>query len=172
MNVKLSFSSYMITEEEVIKALNSLIYSAVKRVNTDLDGLFLIDKFLDSIKWQGHEIERGRRYGLQCVLIQAISRRFMHVATLFGLDVDGEENYEQAIKSIASYGKIYNPELSGWAWLHYRFVRVDLCISAPEFSEAHCINERTLRRYQTHAISRLTDLLIEQESQARLIAGI
>ena len=162
----------MINEEEVIKSLNSLIYSAVKRFNTALDGLFLIDKFLNSIKWEGQEIERGRRYGLQCVLIQVISRRFTDVAVLFGLEIDDEETYEQAIKSIAGYGKLYNPELIGWAWLYYRFVRVDLCISAVDFSEACCINERTLRRYQTHAISRLTDLLIEQESQARLIEGI
>lgn len=156
----------MITEESVMKALNNIIYLAGKRIHSDLDNLMLVDNFLDGIKWQQNF--RSRRYGLEHVLIQSISGHFTYVAARLGLDVDSDENYEQAIQSISVYGKIDNPELIGWAWLYYRFARFELCISIQVFSAACCITERTLRRYQTHALSRLTGLLIEQESQARL----
>lgn len=170
MKVNVFSSSQMINEGSVMKALNSLTYLASKRTDSDLYGLILIDKFLKSIKWKTNT--RSRRYGLEHVLIQSISRRFIYVATLLGLEVDREENYEQAIQSIAVYGKTNNPELIGWAWLYYRFVRLELCISAPVFSAACRITDRTLRRYQTHAVSRLTVLLIERESQARLMMGM
>ncbi len=60
-----------------------------------------------------------------------------------------------------------NVELLCWSWLYHRYVRVDLAVNPTAFAGWIGVDERTLRRYTTHGIRRLTERLLRRERTLR-----
>jgi tetratricopeptide (TPR) repeat protein len=56
----------------------------------------------------------------------------------------------------------------GWGVLYFRFVRSELGLNLETLASAIHADPRTLRRYQHHAIQRLTEQLIQDEWAARI----
>ena len=155
-----------ISAASVSAALNTLVYTSAQSSGTDLYALALVDEFLDDTSFPPNL--HDRRYALSCLLVRLITERFEHLAHIFQLALPPEdEPYHEALISIRSHSQRQNPELIGFSWLYYHYVRAELNISMTVFSEACYINKRTLRRYQWHVIRRLTYLLIEREWETR-----
>lgn len=149
------------------EALELLLYSASKREANQLESLTLVDKYLTSPDLP--DSPQARKFALQEVLVTAITDEFIRQRTANGsLPPSIADDVKAVRAAIAADAKTGNPELIGWSWLYYHFVRVDLNISYTQYSEASWLEERTIRRYQRHAIWRLTTLLLEHERAANL----
>jgi hypothetical protein len=104
---------------------------------------------------------------LEKIVLDLILDRFHFLCSVFQLDPPpANEPYQQALATIRSFTQPACPERIGWCWLYYRYVRSELALSSELFSELCNLDPRTLRRYQAHAIWRLTTLLTEAELQA------
>ena len=159
-----------ISTSSVTAALNSLIYTLVQYDDADLYGLTLVDEFLEDATFPLTLYDR--RYALCCILAQLITERLTFLGHLFELELPPEDElYREALVSVRAYAQAQNPELTGFCWLYYRYVRAELNISMTVFSNACFITTRTLRRYQSYAIQRLTDILIKQEWKTRRLRG-
>lgn len=153
-----------ISPELVRDALSNLVYSATQRPPSPLIYLILVDEVITD--WPCSP--QIREFILATLLVDLITNRFAahwHCFNLPTLEVWATQS--DALIAISTQAKTESVELMGWCWLYAHFVRVELAISPQLFSEAAGIDLRTLRRYQHHAITRLTLCLLEHEHAAR-----
>jgi hypothetical protein len=126
----------------------------------------LVDVLIAS--WDWPNATYIRTYALHSLLTSMIQKEFFRHRRAYDLPVCEDETSIQKIRnSVAQDARTCNPELIGWGWLYYRFVRVEFNFSVLEFCQLAHIDERTLRRYQAHAIHRLTLYLIKKELAAQ-----
>lgn len=158
--------TFCISHDGVRQALDSLIYTAADGPVSPLVHLQLVSDLLDtpSMPRSSH----GRQFALHSLLSQAISTAQARCQQALHLPHEVEIGcQQQALSAIARDAKTGHVELMGWNWLYYRYLRPELHITPERFGAAAGIDVRTLRRYQRHAILRLTLRLIEWEQQAR-----
>ena len=166
MNQHLALSSSVITPKSVQQALKSLVYTTVTQYNSNLCTLALVEKFLQSLRLQSSLSSRS--YALGCILTNIITEQTMRLLTVLEGNANiAQETYCQATLTIQYSAQTVNPELIGWCWVYYRYVRPELHISVNSFSELCTITQRTLSRYHSSTINRLTTLLIERELQVK-----
>jgi hypothetical protein len=156
-----------ISEEHVQAALETLVYTSSPRsIPAALQHLILVDEFL--INPEFPPSARSREFAFQHILIKMIHSELSRHRLALGLSEPLEnESLETTIAAISQDAQNGSKELIGWDLLYYRYVRVDLDIDSGLISDLTYIDERTLRRYRTHAIRRLTERLVKAEWEAR-----
>jgi len=155
-------SQAAISSQTVRDALQSLVFLTVPARPSPLLHLCLVETYLQQNRFP--ITLESRRFALQKILLDLIVDRFTTLCAVFRLDPPTPNApYDEAIRAIRRYAQPANPELTGWCWLYYRFVRVELAIPPEQFSELCCVDARSLRRYLGHVIQRLTGLLMEAE---------
>lgn len=151
-----------ITVAAVTQTLNNLIYTASPPKDTALLDLHLVDTLLCDARLS--PTPDHRRFALEKIITDLLITHFHDLNALFQLPLPAaNEPYSDALASIARYGETGNPNLMGWCWLYYRYIRSELAITPDQFSRLCPITTRTLRRYQELALRRLTRLLMEAE---------
>lgn len=83
-----------------------------------------------------------------------------------GYDLNRRDNKQDAIIHIQTIACKGNTELVSWSWLYYHYVHIDINIKRRDFCIACAIGDRTLGRYQSMAINRLTERLYWHEAEA------
>jgi tetratricopeptide (TPR) repeat protein len=155
-----------ISTENVRAALDRLVYSVSYTDTNALDDLLIVTDAVSRPDFPPSS--RGREYALNSLLTSAIFSHFKQIRHLYNRQVEPiDATIEQVIKQIALDAQEGSPELMGWGWFYYHYVRADLDFSQQVFSQLTHLDERTLRRYQQHTLRRLTDYLIEREQTAR-----
>lgn len=156
-----------ISQEAVLNALERLLYVATQRAAPEsLYSLRMIDEFLATA--QLPQAEQPREYSLQHLLIEMICERYFDICAVLGLRNRERQADLDSVKAlIEEESQQENPELIGWSWLYYLYVRVDLNISPEGYSDLAHVDTRTLRRYKAHGIRRLTEHLIQKEWEAQ-----
>lgn len=153
-----------ISQENVRAALERLVYTSSEKGDHPLLFLLLIDQFLTNPNLP--PLQDAREFALRHILTTLITEEFLNLRAV------GEEMPNMLDtpldEVLAAEVQTQSPELIGWGWLYYRYIRVDLDVSPESFSRVSHVDERTLRRYQQHAIKRLTDRLTYMEWQARI----
>jgi tetratricopeptide (TPR) repeat protein len=155
-----------ISVENVRAALDILLYSTVNKSSSALERLFLVNVYLMNPDLPS--TPTAHEYALKQILISTIKDNFIRHCQVHNISIPQDDaTVDVASSAIAACARQSSPELMGWCWLYYRYVRIDLDIRFVNFCEAAHIDDRTLRRYQQHATKRLTEQLIETETQAR-----
>jgi hypothetical protein len=85
-------------------------------------------------------------------------RRFMEIPY-----ENGEHSISEVSDAIVEDGKTRNAHLIGWSWLYYGYIHKELCITQQKFGELLSLDDRTIRRYESKTIERLTELIIDKE---------
>lgn len=156
----------IINSEEVKIALERLVKFDQKKPPSTLLNLKLVDELMNDPHMPCST--QLREFVFATFLTDVIQGEFNEVRRVLNRGyLLGQADRDSALNSICEDAQMGSIELLGWEWLYYRFVRVDLNIGHREFARQACIDERTLQRYQTQAIFRLTMRLIEMERQAR-----
>ncbi len=156
----------VISHQAVRAVLETLLYSASEYGKHPLEDLFLVDFAIAGPDWP--ESPYVRRYALHEILITAITDELANHRRVFNMRPPPDEGcITEAFAAIQTDARTGNPELIGWSWLYYRFVRVELALLPKDYCKAAGFDERTLRRYQNHAILRLTRRLMAEERRAR-----
>ena len=155
-----------ISQENVRKALESLVYTSVPRSTTALEELLLVKLILSDPDLPAVNLEKefAVHHLLTSIIMETLEqqRRNLDLPAL-----QFPEPIHRAEEVLAASARQQNPELIGWSILHYRYVCVDLNLSLDAISQIMQMDERTLRRYQSHAIRRLTEKLAAAEWEAR-----
>ena len=156
-----------ISQKSVRQALDILVYSSSKP-DTPLLFLLLVDEFL--LNPALPTMANSREYALAHILGYAITLEFTRQRQIFDIAIpELNDSRESTLTLIKEDAKVASPEIVGWSWLYHHFVRVDLSVSPQEFCDIAHIDERTLRRYQSHSSKRLTDLLVDAEWKTRTL---
>jgi hypothetical protein len=158
-------TTVLINQQAVREALDNLVYTTRPIRPSPLIQLLLVQNLLSDSRLAGLEVQH---FALSRLLTGCIRDPFIRQRR--ALELDNPDRYstrQEALAAIAADAQMASPELLGWGWLYYRYVRVDLLITHDLFSQSAHIDRRTLRRYQQHGVKRLTLYLIEQEVQAR-----
>jgi tetratricopeptide (TPR) repeat protein len=157
-----------ISTENIRAALDRLVYSATHSDENALEHLLIIDSIVSHPDFPPSS--RGREFALNSLLISIITSQLEHHRHLHDRALEpvgaGEQEVLMEITKDAQTG---SPELLGWGWFYYHYVRSDLNISQLAFSQLTHLDERTLRRYQQHTLRQLADAFIEQEHAARSV---
>ena len=165
-DTSLKFNIACITYETVKTALDALVYTSQKRSPSLLEDLLLVSIVLMSWKWP--RAIYIRTYALHYLLTSFIEQEYFRHRRIHGCS---KVKYDIPINRIRACitqdARTRNKELISWGWLYYYFVRVEYGLSALDFCQLTCIDERTLRRYQAHAIHRLTFYLLKKELTAQ-----
>jgi len=166
MTADLYFSVSVISIGAVNAVLDGLGYTTGQVEASDLYSLKVVDEFLQDPTFP--RTLHDRHYAISVILTTHITQQLHHLASMFELALPkDDESFHKAIFTIEEYARTQNPELIGWCWLYYRYVRTELHMQAKVFSELCSISERTLRRYQLYAVKRLTETLIYSEWELR-----
>ncbi len=155
-----------ISQESVRKALESLLYTSVPRPTTALEELLLVKLILSDPDLP--PVNLRKEFAVQHLLTSMIREAVeQHRRNLDLPPQQFPEPKDVAEAALAAAGREQNPELIGWSILYYRYVCVGLNLSLDAISQTMQMDERTLRRYQSHAIRRLTEKLTAVEWEAR-----
>jgi hypothetical protein len=166
MSTDYLFSFSAVSCKAVSTVLDRLGYSTAPSEASDLYSLMLVDEFLQDPTFP--RTLQDRQYAIATILITYISERLCRLASYFDLTPPlANETYREAMVTIERYASTHNPELIGWCWLYYHYVRTELDIQAKLFSSVCFLSQRTLQRYHRYAIKRLTEMLIQAEWQLR-----
>lgn len=155
-----------ISQETVKSALDAMLHPSTKREPNALDYLSIVDEFLANpdLPANAHEREFAVNYLLSNFIIQLLHSNQYNLG-LQQLPVDVSLDH---IKTISvEIGQQGNAELLGWFLLYCRYIRVDLGLSLESIEQIFHLDQRTLRRYQNHAILRLTEHLLNVEWEMR-----
>lgn len=155
-----------ISQENVRAALDVLLYNSTEKTTNPLNSLILVDEFLANPDLPA--LQDAREYALAHILADLIIQGLGELRQTIGfhaLSVDSP--LSTATSELVKDAQTGSSELIGWDWLYYHYIRFDLNLSAEKFSQAVHVDERTLRRYQHHALKRLTSLLADAEWRAR-----
>jgi tetratricopeptide (TPR) repeat protein len=156
-----------ISWESVRSALDSLVYLSTARSPNPLEHLLLVDEFLTNPDFpQG---PHGRQFALDRILVTTIEEQYQRVRAALGMKPpDPDMEFDAALAEAVADERTGNLEAVGWGLLYFRFVRSELGLSLDMLAPAIHADPRTLRRYQHHAIHRLTEQLIQDEWFARI----
>jgi tetratricopeptide (TPR) repeat protein len=155
-----------ISYETVRAALDAMLYMSVARSPNPLEALALVDDFISNPDLP--DTPEKREYALRQLLISVIVREYNAHRHNFGFEVPvSHAPLEAALDEIRRDVQQHNPELIGWCLLYYRYVRVDLNLSIESIMSIAHVEQRTLRRYQSHAIERLRDCIVSAEWDIR-----
>lgn len=163
------FQFTQLNQKYVEQELKRLFLVSVDVLPTPLYNLQLVTEFLSdpALPFTPH----NRSYAISCILSDLVTATYHQQRSLFILPPCREPiTYPDALAAITQDAGIGSAELTGWSWLYYRFVRVELAIGTQCFCRLMVFDERTLRRHQSRAIGRLTMSLIKAEHQARMVA--
>ena len=153
-----------INEQDVQKVLRALWHGTSQ--DSHLRGLHLVDAILRDPVFPASS--QSREYALNHILTQIITEQLTHQRVMLHRQPPAAaETRMEALSAIRHDGVSGSPELLGWSWLYYHFVRVELYITAGDFCAEVGVTRRTLRRYQRRGMRRLTAHLIEAEQTAR-----
>jgi tetratricopeptide (TPR) repeat protein len=157
--------SVFISETNVRDALNALIYTTQEPKETALSHLLLVNNRIDQPSMPANAI--ARRYALQNILIEIITDGLKHCRAPYSLELEPTSVPIDLIKKaiLADYAQ-QNAELISWSHLYYRYVHVNLAGSL-DFSDILSVDQRTVRRYLSHGVKRVTEKLIALETEAR-----
>jgi hypothetical protein len=158
-------NNYHISRKNVKAALNSLLYSTGLPKPNPLENIVLVQQLAsDPATLLG---SHNSGYALHLLLTSIIAEELARHRRALAIPVEDGQTLTDVRNAIIRDTRAVNPELMSWSWLYYRFVRVEFNISAKDFSQMAFIEERTLRRYQNHAIWRLTQYLMAREHLVR-----
>ncbi|MBC6934221.1 MAG: ATP-binding protein [Chloroflexi bacterium] len=156
-----------ISHETVRAALESLLYTSIEKPLSPLQHLWLVDEYLTHLDIP--LIQHDRSFALNAILTEMISDELQALRHNLGLSpLRQDTSADSLLSTLAADAASASPELIGWDWLYCRYVRVDLNISQTTFCSTLHLDERTLRRYQQHALKRFTEKLIQAEWAARV----
>jgi hypothetical protein len=151
-----------ISEATVKIALDALRAQA----SSSLEHLLLVDEVLMDSAFPPSA--NCRSYALSHLLSAVITEELDRRRQAFGSHSAALSNsLEVAKQAIRRDEQLSSPEVLGWNWLYYHYVRVDLDISRDRFCQLASIDLRTLHRYQQSAVRRLTACLMEREWHIR-----
>lgn len=154
--------TFEISEVDVRDALESLLYSTSDRLGLSLEWMGLVSERLVDPDFPN--TPHARKIALQEVLVSAITEGLVsHRINNNIQPPDFNDSLSLSQEMVVDEAQTGNIELLSWSWLYYRYVRVDLNMTPLMYCEASNLDERTLRRYQRHAIRRLTFSLIKHE---------
>jgi hypothetical protein len=155
-----------VTQENVKAALDSMLYASEGENATPLENTWLVDQVIGHLEIP--PTMDHRTFALHTLLISLITGALERHRQAFDIVMPGSEtSLSDVWEAIRLDVKTSNPELIAWSWLYYRFVRVEFNISPDDFCRINYFDKRTLRRYQHHAIWRLTQQLIAKEFALR-----
>jgi tetratricopeptide (TPR) repeat protein len=154
-----------IGQANVRSVLESMLYGRVQQPNP-LTSLLLVDVLLNQPDVP--LTDDPRTFAIKYILVDLIAEHYQKHRWNLGLSAtNADETLQDAYETIREAGRTQNQELLGWCVLFYRYVRVTLNLSPEMISQAMGVEDRTLRRYHTHALQRLTEALVEAEWRAR-----
>ena len=154
-----------ITAGTVRSALAGLVYASLPSSVPDLNNLALVDD------WLAHHAPAGgpeaRTWALREVLTRQVTQQLHSLRQVWGYAQPADQTRTQALQAIQADGCTGNPEVIGWSWLYYRYIRVELGLSPQAYSQAAGLDTRSLRRYQQYAVQRLAQQLFQAEVALR-----
>jgi hypothetical protein len=155
-----------ISQATVKAALNALLYTTTVCAPNPLLHLLLVDNLLRTPDTPPSP--HNRELGLQTLLISSITTSYLKHRARLELSIPQESDGQNAVyEHIKQDIQTNNIELISWSWLYHRYVRVDINLTSQRFCQLGALDERTQRRYQNHAIRRLTEYLHTLEWEAR-----
>ncbi len=155
-----------VTVASIRCAFDHMIYTTAEKQPLSLENLSLVATYLR--KHELPDIDHIRSFALREILAGIVQTHLIALQNLY--NIQGPETFrssEEIRSVIEAIGRTGSPELIGWSWLYFRFIQVGFSISSQEFSEAINVDERTLRRYQSHSIHRVCEALVRLEIQDR-----
>jgi tetratricopeptide (TPR) repeat protein len=156
----------LITPDIVRQALDALINISAPHPLVPLNFLLIVDLYLTE-----HDLSfttNPRQYAFNNLLINTIHTEYQHHRDNLNLPrLAQNPDLKSAIATIRTDAELNHPELLGWDWLYFHYIENALRISHQQFAEWINVDERTLRRYQQHALQSVTDYLVSMESDAR-----
>ncbi|MCA9904454.1 MAG: ATP-binding protein [Anaerolineae bacterium] len=109
----------------------------------------------------------GKELAVRFVVADVLQAEYARLRKLCGLDEIVVPDVASTVRDeIQLDARTQNIILLGWSWLCWRYLYPELNIRPEGFCRIANIDERTLRRYQRSAISRLTDILLRREFRA------
>lgn len=155
-----------ITEHAVRKTLENLLYaSATPPRETSLRLLALVDEALTDPDFP--RTEYAAEIVLANLLTSLIVEKLSECQRSAGLPHFTPTAPLEMILDQIREASQNNIEMAAWGLLYYRFVRIDLKFNWKSIENLLGIDERTLRRYMTHGIRRVTENLVMLEWDAR-----
>ncbi len=155
-----------ISKTGIRQALNNMLLGISSEEPEGFQHLATVDLFLSDPDLP--RADHIRQYALNAVLSNLIEDELRAHRRSFGLDSpEPTAPRVEACQQLALDAQQRASDLLGWSLLYYRYVRVDLNITPAEASTLTHMDNRTLRRYQAHAIDLLRDALIAAEWSAR-----
>lgn len=155
-----------ISQENVRAALDALLYTSADRAQNPLRFLLLVDEFLTQPDLP--PLQDARDFALAHILTNLVTTELNQLRHTLGLSLlIPDEPLPAVSQRLDIDAQASSIELLSWDWLYCRYVRVDLNLTPEAFSKAVHIDERTLRRYQQHAVKRLAERIAEEEWAVR-----
>ncbi len=154
--------------EVVQRALDSLRYSTAPQDGLSaLHYLAIVDEHLISSDYP--KTPHARDMAIQHILTSIIRdeyntiRRKQNMPSVSNADM----TVEMALSYIRADVQDQHAELIGWSCLFFHYVGVDLNFSTESYGKTANFAARTVRRYRTYGVERLTKILIEREKHTR-----
>lgn len=155
-----------ITMQQVKAVLTAQVNGIDVHLSNSLEALTLVNQIVFDPAFP--KCSYANKFVLVEILSALIRDELLRHRQVMGIsDALPDRTRDEVFEAIARDQQTGNRELLGWSWLYYGYLRVDLCIQMKAFAQACYIDERTLRRYQECAMTRLTAILIKREWQAR-----
>lgn len=153
-----------IDPKHVRHALDNLLYAS-RSTDNPLYYLALVDERIADVSRPSSSLQRMLEFNR--FLVDDISDAYAERIKLSeGYDLNRRESKTSALANIHTIAFNGNIELLAWSWLYYHYVRIDINVRRHDFCLACAIGDRTLGRYQTIAINRLTERLYWHEAEA------
>ncbi len=156
-----------ISQAALKTALRNLRYSPTPtRSRNPLEHLLLVELIIRS---PGIPLsECNRTYALQHVLIDLITAAYTEQRRRLSLPIPDPKATKATVHDYINVDlNGFQVELIAWSWLYHLYGRYDLELNAADFWQQGAFEERTRRRYQNHALGRLTEQLHNHEWEAR-----
>lgn len=155
----------VINHDTVQSALNDLLYSPKQHPPNPLQFLLLIDL---ELVYLDVPVASRRQFALDAFLVKLITQEYLHHRHIHKLNVPPENlSFFDAKECLQSDSRTGSIELMVWGLLYYRYVTIELNISQQDFTDVLNVDSRSLRRYQAHAIKRLTNKIAKLEASGR-----
>lgn len=156
-----------ISTAAVRACLDNLLYTSTQRPREPLEALALVDEFMANPDLPS--MESGRSFAIRHILTDLLGNQYRQIRGGAALPLPPIDTSKKiAEQAITEDARQRNTELISWSVLYHRYVRVDLGLHPAALAELISTDERTVRRYQNHAVVRLTDHLTEMEWAARI----
>lgn len=155
----------LVSEDTITSALNAIRRGTLTKVDNEILFLHSVNLAL-KVRFAGDESYRTT------VLAQKLNSHILNIINSILLQyVDTQLHDESEIDilvSVFDHIQMTSSELLlGAIWIYIHYFRFDCDIDRDGFCRRFAISKRTLQRYQSSAIRRLTHLIIQEEVAAR-----